>query len=73
MFEMLEHEEYDLMIPFTRETWHGRMTACRGVGASLSQEELKSWDAEHRRLLDKIAPETFDILHYAALAVLRKK
>ena len=72
-FEMLEHEEYDLMIPFTRETWHGRMTACRGVGASLSQEELKSWDAEHRRLLDKIAPETFDVLHYAALAVLRKK
>ena len=72
-FEMLEHEEYDLMVPFTRETWHGRMTACRGVGASLSQEELKSWDAEHRRLLDKIAPETFDVLHYAALAVLRKK
>ena len=72
-FEMLEHEEYDLMVPFTRETWHGRMLACRGVGASLSQEELKSWDAEHKRLLDEIAPETFDVLHYAALAVLRKK
>ena len=72
-FEMLEHEEYDLMVPFTRETWNGRMRACRGVGASLSQEELKSWDAEHRRLLDQIAPERFDVLHYAALAVLEKR
>jgi SAM-dependent methyltransferase len=72
-FEMLEHEEYDLMVPFTRETWHGRMKACRGVGASLSEEELRRWDAEHRKLLDEIAPGTFDVLHYAALAVLCKK
>jgi hypothetical protein len=61
------------MVPFTRETWHGRMKACRGVGASLSEEELQRWDAEHRRLLEEIAPERFDVLHYAALALLRKK
>jgi hypothetical protein len=72
-FEMLEHEEYDLMVPFTRESWHGRMKACRGVGASLSEEELQRWDAEHRRLLEETAPERFDVLHYAALALLRKK
>ena len=72
-FEMLEHEEYDLMVPFTRETWHGRMKACRGVGASLSEEELQRWDAEHRRLLEESAPDRFDVLHYAALALLRKK
>ena len=72
-FEMLEHEEYDLMVPFTRETWHGRMKACRGVGASLSEEELQRWDAEHRRLLEEAAPERFHVLHYAALALLRKK
>ena len=72
-FVMEEHEEYDLMVPFTRETWHGRMRACRGVGASLSQEELRKWDADHRRLLDETAPETFDVLHYAALAVLKKR
>ena len=34
--------------------------------------ELAGWDKEHRELLDRIAPEQFDILHYAALAVLRK-
>lgn len=72
-FEMEDHEEYDLMVPFTKEFWHGRMKACRGVGASLSEAELERWDGEHRELLDAIAPEQFEVLHYAALAVLRKK
>lgn len=72
-FEMEDHEEYDLMVPFAKESWHGRMKACRGVGASLSEEELVGWDAEHRKLLDRIAPEQFEVLHYAALAVLRKR
>ena len=72
-FEMEDHEEYNLMVPFTKESWHGRMRASRGVGASLSGEELVKWDREHRELLDRIAPEQFDVLHYAALTVLRKK
>ena len=72
-FDLEDHEEYDLMVPFTKESWHGRMKACRGVGASLSAEELRQWDAEHRLLLDEIAPEEFEVLHYAALAVLRKR
>ena len=71
-FEMEYHEEYDVKVPFTRESWHGRMRACRGVGASLSEEELAKWDEEHRSLLDRIAPEKFEILHYAALSVLKK-
>lgn len=72
-FDMEEHEEYDLMVPFTKETWHGRMQACRGVGASLSADELKSWDKEHRELLDRIAPDKFEVLHTAAFAILGKK
>ena len=55
-FDLEDHEEYDLLVPFTKESWHGRMRACRGVGASLSAEELRQWDAEHRLLLDEIAP-----------------
>ena len=72
-FEMVEHEEYDIMVPFTKETWHGRMKACRGVGASLSGEELASWDAEHRKLLDQIATEKFEIKHFGAITVLKKR
>lgn len=72
-FEPVHKEEYDIMVPFTKETWHGRLRACRGVGASLTEEELKRWDREHRELLDRIAPERFEVLHYAAMAELRSR
>lgn len=72
-FKDVEHEEYDLKVPFTGESWHGRMRASRGVGASLSEEELARWDAEHRALLQQIAPEKFEVLHYAAVRILEKK
>lgn len=72
-FEPIYHEEYDLKVPFTKEAWHGRVRAPRGIGASLSDDELKAWDKEHRELLDRIAPDEFEVLHYAALAELRVK
>ena len=49
------------------------MKACCGVGASLSGEALASWEKEHKALLDDIAPEEFEVLHYGAYAVLGKK
>ena len=72
-FELVYHEEYKLNVPFTRETWHGRIKACRGIGASLSTEEIANWETEHKSLLEKIAPEEFEILHYGAIAELKKK
>lgn len=72
-FDMVSHEEYDLMVPFTKETWHGRMKACRGIGASLSERDLKIWEKEHKALLDEIAPKEFEVLHYAAIAELKLK
>jgi hypothetical protein len=49
------------------------MKACRGVGASLTPEETAEWGKEHIALLERTAPPEFDILHHAAVAVLRKK
>jgi len=72
-FTLDEHKEYDIPVPFTRESWNGRMKACRGVGASLNSDELEKWEEEHKKLLEKIAPERFDVLHSAAFAVLTKK
>lgn len=72
-FDLVHHEEYPLNVHFTKESWNGRMKACRGIGASLTQEEIADWEREHMQLLDRIAPEEFDILHYVALAELRKK
>ena len=69
-FQIISHEEYDLDVPFTRESWNGRMKACRGIGASLTLEEIQAWEAEHRALLEKIAPEQFTVRHYGALAEL---
>lgn len=73
LFDVEFAEDYDLMVPFTRESWHGRMKACRGVGASLTPEETAEWEKEHITLLERKAPPEFDILHHAAVAVLRKK
>lgn len=72
-FELVYHDEYRLNVHFTRESWNGRMKACRGVGASLTAEEVARFEREHLDLLEKNAPEEFDILHYAAIAELKKK
>lgn len=59
-------------MPFTRESWNGRIKACRGVGASLSEEEIRRFEAEHMTMLEKY-PESFTVKHYCAFAVMRKK
>lgn len=64
---------YDIDIPFTRETWHGRLKACRGIGASsLSPQEIAAWKKEHLAYLETV-PETFAIPHYVTLLDLEKK
>lgn len=72
-FEIVYNEVYDIRIPFTRENWHGRMKACRGVGASLSEHELAEWESEHKKILSQTTPPEFEVLHYAALAELKLK
>ena len=71
-FEIVYHDEYLMEIPFTRESWNGRMKACRGVGASLTNEEISMWEQEHKELLKHIAPVKFNILHYGAMTELKK-
>lgn len=72
-FRIADHEEYDLKVNFTRESWNGRMKTCRGVSASLTDVEICAWEKEHMEMLQKIAPERFDIAHYAAFTVLQKR
>ena len=72
LFKLAYHEEFTLRIPFTRESWIGRMKACRGIGASLTEKEISMWEQEHMTFLEQIAPNEFDILHYAAIAELKK-
>ena len=72
-FELVHHEEWKLKVHFTRESWNGRMKACRGIGASLTPEEIENWAREHLRMLRGNAPEEFDVLHFADMAKIRKK
>ena len=72
-FNLVSQEEFRIAIPFSRETWHGRMRACRGVGASMPPETLKKWEEEHRQMLLEYAPEEFKIKHYISIAQLERK
>lgn len=72
-FEVENSGEYKLPVHFTRESWNGRIKACRGIGASsLTEDEKTSWEKEHMQMLSEY-PEEFDILHFAAYAVMKKK
>ncbi|WPK76571.1 class I SAM-dependent methyltransferase [Eubacterium callanderi] len=72
-FTIESQEVFDLRVPFSRESWNGRMKACRGIEASLPEEDIAAFDAEHRHLLAAAAPEKFKVRHYAAISVLRKR
>ena len=54
---------YDESIPFTNESWRGRFRACRGIGATLSDDEVTVFDEAHDRMLREIAGEEFTVLH----------
>jgi len=73
LFEVEDSFVFDLPVTFTREAWHGRMKACRGIGASsLSQEAIAQWEKEHIEYVNTL-PERFDIPHFASVLNLRKK
>ena len=73
LFDTEDSFGFDLPVHFTRESWNGRMRSCRGIGASLPPERVADFDREHLELLSAIAPEEFDVLHYAQMLLLRVK
>lgn len=59
-------------VPFTRNSWHGRMLACRGTGASsIPPADKAAFAAEHRAMLEKQPPE-FTIPHWITAIDLEK-
>lgn len=72
LFSVNNAVAFDLDIQFTRESWNGRIKACRGIDASLFAGEIARFEAEHIEYL-KTVPETFTIPHYATILDLIKK
>jgi ubiquinone/menaquinone biosynthesis C-methylase UbiE len=62
-FRLKTYHTYYVVIPFTKETWRGRIRASRGVGALLSPEKTEEFDQELQKLLDDIGEDYFDIEH----------
>ncbi len=54
---------YDEEIPFTHESWRGRIRASRGISATLDTEAVARFDSEHEELLKKLVPDSFGVLH----------
>lgn len=67
LFAMDKAQAFDVMLPFTRESWHGRIKACRGIGASsLPPKTIAAFEKEHAAMLSRI-PESFEILHFVTI------
>lgn len=70
-FDKVLQKEFRVDVSFTRESWHGRMRACRGVGAAMDETVLCAWEEDHIRMLKETAPEVFDVKHYISFAELQ--
>lgn len=66
-FENGNIDIFECYLPFTRESWHGRMLACRGTMASMDKKTLAEWNEQHNKLLLNY-PETFEIKHKVYIA-----
>ena len=64
---------YDEQIPFTRESWRGRMRALRGISANLSEDQVNAFDQEHEALLSAMAADRFDVWHRIHAHIFRPK
>ena len=70
-FEEIDLVVFDAEIAFTHESWRGRWRACRGVGATLSPEQIAQFDREHAELLSRTVPDRFNVTHRIDCRILR--
>ena len=62
LFPGRKTESFCADLPFTRESWHGRMRACRGTLASMDAETFRAWERAHTGFLES-CPEEFTVRH----------
>lgn len=74
LFTVKHKVTFDVNLKFTRESWHGRIVACRGIGASsLNKKEIAAFEKEHIEMLNTSTPEEFEIPHYVSMLVFEVK
>ena len=72
-FVITKKDLFDKDIPFTIDSWAGRIRACRGTGAALDPKTLEKFNDEHIKMLKENTNGTFNIKHFISYAILEKK
>ena len=72
-FRLKTYHDFTVNVSFTRESWRGRIRACKWIGAALSPEQTEAFDREHQTLLEGIAPAQFDIRHRIRIQIFELK
>ena len=72
-FRMKTYHDFKADLPFTRESWRGRLRASRYIGATLSPDQTAAFDRAHQELLDRIAPDQFNIRHRIRIQIFEPK
>ena len=70
-FDIENVHSYNSELEFSKEAWIGRIKSCRGIGASLSEKEVKNFETEYRSMLEKY-PEPLKLKHQIHIEIYRK-
>lgn len=70
-FDIENVRSYNAELEFSKEAWIGRIKSCRGIGASLSEKEVKNFETEYRSMLEKY-PEPLRLKHQIHIEIYRK-
>ncbi len=62
LFPSRQTERFSAALPFTRESWHGRMCACRGTLASMDENTFRAWEQRHLDFMNR-CPAQFTVRH----------
>jgi SAM-dependent methyltransferase len=62
-FREVESFSYAVDVPFSHESWRGRVRTCNGVGSALTDEQVTRFDTELAELLEEGFPEPLTIPH----------
>jgi SAM-dependent methyltransferase len=62
-FQVVESFSYVTGVPFSHESWRGRIRTCNGVGSALSVEQVELFDVELIELLAREFPDKFLVPH----------
>ena len=69
LFPIEAQESFYANIPFTWESWHGRIKATRGVEASMTSSQLAKFESEHINMLSESTMSEFTIKHKIFITV----